>query len=117
MQDLDLDASQKFSPPLEEILRHPKDVVAPPQPHPRSGDDEVATAPSVTSAPVPVPVAAAPGVAPVRTLETGKKTPVVAVAEVGGEDEDDSEDETGSEYGELSMVEPEPLDDNDYGLM
>ncbi|KAJ4348556.1 uncharacterized protein N0V89_009933 [Didymosphaeria variabile] len=85
MHDLD---TQKFSPPLEELLKYPKDTP-----------------------PTPITVEAP------RKLftETPKKMSVVAVAEV--DEEEYSCDEVSSESGELSMVEPEPLDDNDYGLM
>ena len=78
MQDID---DQKFSPPLEEMLRTPK------------------------ATPAPVPVL--------------KTAPVVAVAQVEVSDEVDSDDydEMEGEFGELSMVEPTPLDDNDFGLM
>ncbi|KAF1949773.1 DUF726-domain-containing protein [Byssothecium circinans] len=82
MRDLD---SQKFSPPLEEMLKKPKSATPPP-----------ATA----------------GV---------KTAPAVEIAEVAGgegtDGEEESDDEVGSEFGELSMVEPVPMDDNDYGLM
>ncbi|KAF2869096.1 hypothetical protein BDV95DRAFT_670028 [Massariosphaeria phaeospora] len=37
--------------------------------------------------------------------------------DVEAETEDEDEDETSSEFGELSSVEPTPLDDNDFGLM
>ncbi|KAJ4290833.1 hypothetical protein N0V90_010028 [Kalmusia sp. IMI 367209] len=58
------------------------------------------------------------GVAPSITTETAKTAPAVAVAEVTtDEDDDSSENEVSSEFGELSMVDPEPLDDNDFGLM
>ena len=100
MRDLDLDASQKFSPPLEAMLKHPRDEAP--------GHEEIVTPPVE-------PVKAVPATAVSPTL-VGKKTPVVAVAEVDSE-EDASDLESGSEFGELSMVEPEPLDDNDYGLM
>ncbi|KAF1977216.1 DUF726-domain-containing protein [Bimuria novae-zelandiae CBS 107.79] len=98
MRDLDHDAGQKFSPPLEEMLRHPKNL------------DSYEVARDVPDA------AEAPRRAPVIAMdtETPKKTPVVAVAEVNDEE---SEYESGSDFGELSMVEPEPLDFNDYGLM
>lgn len=99
MQDFDIDSSQKFSPPLEEMLRHPKDV---PQ-----ADNDIADTP-------PVPAVTSVPVAPVRPIETIKKAPMVAVAEI---EEDESDYESGSEFGELNMVEPEPLDDNDFGLM
>jgi hypothetical protein len=59
-----------------------------------------------------------------------KTTPAVAVTEVlvvaGDKDEDteldsydcvDDTDEIGSEFGELAMVDPVPMDDFDYGLM
>jgi hypothetical protein len=78
MRDID---DQKFSPPLEEMLRTPKAIAA------------------------PVPVL--------------KTAPVVAVAHVETDDDVDSDDydEMDGEFGELSMVEPTPLDDNDFGLM
>ncbi|KAL1602628.1 hypothetical protein SLS60_006045 [Paraconiothyrium brasiliense] len=84
LHDLD---TQKFSPPLEEMLKYPMDT---------------SPAPVTTEAP--------------RKLfaETPKAT-LVAVAEL--DEEEYSEDEISSEFGELSAVEPEPLDDNDYGLM
>ncbi|KAF2444485.1 DUF726-domain-containing protein [Karstenula rhodostoma CBS 690.94] len=87
MRDFD---TQKVSPPLEEVLKFPKDVPPPP-----------ATVETTRSAPL--------------FTNAAKKTPVVAVAEV--DEEEYSEDEVASEFGELSMVEPEPLDDNDHGLM
>jgi hypothetical protein len=78
---------QKFSPPLEELLKKPHDAVPPA---------------SVTSR-VPKTVSAN------------------AVAEAKDDDvedeEEESDDEVDSEFGELSMVEPSPLDDNDFGLM
>jgi hypothetical protein len=78
MQDID---DQKFSKPLEEMLRTPK------------------------ATPAPVPVL--------------KSAPVVAVAHVEVDDDVDSDDydEMEGEFGELSMVEPTPLEDNDFGLM
>jgi hypothetical protein len=87
MRDLD---TQKVSPPLEEMLRFPKDTP-------------------------PTPVTAEPARSAPLFTNAPKKTPVVAVAEV--DEGEYSEDEVASEFGELSMVEPEPLDDNDYGLM
>lgn len=84
----DLDL-QKVSPPLEGMLQFPKDDT-PMSPEAPSQSPLVANFP--------------------------KKTPVVAVSEVS-KGEEESEDEASSEFGELSVVEPEPLDDNDYGLM
>ncbi|KAL5439203.1 hypothetical protein PMIN07_007245 [Paraphaeosphaeria minitans] len=87
MRDLD---TQKVSPPLEEMLKFPK------------GEEPSPVADQTTRS------------APLST-NVEKKTHAVAIAEV---DEDEySDDEVASEFGELSMVEPEPLDDNDYGLM
>ncbi|KAH7138062.1 hypothetical protein B0J11DRAFT_3564 [Dendryphion nanum] len=78
MRDFD---SQKFSPPLDEMLRIPK-----------SG-----TSPSV----------------PTQAIKT---SPTVAISTVGEDTDsdgaDDTDDELGSEFGELSMVDPVPLDDN-----
>ncbi|CAI6339054.1 unnamed protein product [Periconia digitata] len=80
MRDLD---SQKFSPPLEEMLKKPKDV------RPSLGPSELP-----------------------------KTVPAVAVTEIEDEAEDTSDDEeVNSQFGELSMVEPVPMDDNDFGLM
>ncbi|PSN62714.1 DUF726-domain-containing protein [Corynespora cassiicola Philippines] len=79
MRDID---DQKFSPPLEEMLRTPK----------------------------PAP----PAVAPVDTVKT---TPAVDVVAIEPDEDSESDDEISSEFGELSMVEPVPLDDNDHGLM
>ncbi|KAF2007968.1 DUF726-domain-containing protein [Amniculicola lignicola CBS 123094] len=73
--------SQKFSPPLMEMLS--------------------------TGPPTPKPM-------PVSQMRP-KPAPTVAVAAV--EVEEDSDEEMGSEFGELSMVEPLPLDDGDLGLM
>lgn len=98
--ELDMDASQKFSPPLEEMLKHPKDMT--------SEIENVTSSPVAPVTEVPVPS--------VTSTAIKKKAPIVAVAEVDV-DEDESEFESGSEFGELSMVEPEPLDENDYGLM
>lgn len=87
MRDLD---TQKVSPPLEEMLKFPKDA-----PPPLVGAETTRSAPLFK--------------------KTAKKAPVVAVAEV--DEEEHSDNEVASESGELSMVEPEPLDDYDYGLM
>jgi hypothetical protein len=48
-----------------------------------------------------------------------KTTPVVTMVSVEVDDDVDSDDydEMEGEFGELSMVEPTPLDDNDFGLM
>jgi hypothetical protein len=48
-----------------------------------------------------------------------KTTPVVTMVSVEVDDDVDSDDydEIEGEFGELSMVEPTPLDDNDFGLM
>ncbi|PVH96597.1 DUF726-domain-containing protein [Periconia macrospinosa] len=74
MRDID---SQKFSPPLEEMLKKPKDMPT-----------------SVNAVGLP------------------KTAPAVAVTEVESEAEGDTDDdEVGSEFGELSMVEPVPLED------
>ncbi|KAF2018355.1 DUF726-domain-containing protein [Aaosphaeria arxii CBS 175.79] len=73
IQMIDID-SQKFSPPLEEMLRTPKPSDAP------------------------------------------KTTPIVSVNHAESEDESEEED-VSSEFGELSMVDPEPLADGDFGLM
>ena len=52
------------------------------------------------------------------TTVTPKSVPAVVVTEVAGHDDDSSDDEeVSSEFGELSMVEPLPMDDNDFGLM
>lgn len=80
MRDLD---AQKFSPPLEEMLKHPRTTT---------------------------PAVSAPD-------EAGKRVPTVAVSEVSADEHGESDDEISSEFGELSMVDPVPLDDNDYGLM
>ncbi|ORX97906.1 hypothetical protein BCR34DRAFT_607106 [Clohesyomyces aquaticus] len=74
MRDLD---DQKFSPPLEEMMRMPRE--------------------------------------PGPSASKAKAGPTVAVTAVGRDD--DSEDEIGSEFGELSMVEPLPLDDGDLELV
>ncbi|KAL5376992.1 hypothetical protein DPSP01_010100 [Paraphaeosphaeria sporulosa] len=87
MRDLE---TQKVSPSLEGMLKFPKD--APPSP---VAVETSRSAPLFTSA--------------------AKKTPVVAIAEV--DESEYSDDDVASEFGELNMVEPEPLDDNDYGLM
>jgi hypothetical protein len=80
-RSIDID-SQKFSPPLEEMLR------------------------SSTS---PAPVISTPVI---------KTAPAVQVHEVEVPAHDDNESDDGaSEFGELSMVEPVPLDDGDLGLM
>jgi hypothetical protein len=56
---------------------------------------------------------------PTHTSGTPKQVPAVVVTEVTAPEGEssDEDDEVGSEFGELSMVEPLPLDDNDYGLM
>lgn len=73
IQMIDID-SQKFSPPLEEMLRTPKPAAAP------------------------------------------KPVPTVSVA-AAEPDVDSENDDVNSEFGELSMVDPEPLADGDFGLM
>lgn len=72
--------TQKFSPPLEEMLKQTNDVPSTPMTEP-------------------------------------KLVSTVAVNEVPPGEEESSEDETSSEFGELSAVEPVPLDDSDYGLI
>ena len=89
MRDID---SQKFSPPLEEMLRSspglaPKPMVI------RQNEQGMGRS---------VPPA------------TGAVAAVAAVDEAGGEE---SEDEVSSEFGELSMVEPTPLEEGDFGLV
>ena len=80
MRDFD---SQKFSPPLEQMLRMPRPPSGPPE-----------------------------------TTGLPKATPTVAVSMVDIEEddndneEDDTDDKIGSEFGELSMVDPVALDDN-----
>ncbi|KAF2679135.1 DUF726-domain-containing protein [Lentithecium fluviatile CBS 122367] len=47
-----------------------------------------------------------------------KPVPAISVTEAASsEHESSDDDEVSSEFGELSMVEPLPLDDNDFGLM
>ena len=81
MKDID---EQKFSPPLEEMLRTPK--------------------------PTPPPESTAISQPP-------KQAPAVAVVPVETDADSDEYEEMDGEFGELSMVEPLPLDDNDFGLM
>jgi hypothetical protein len=82
VQSLDIDA-QKFSPPLEEMLRS-----------------------STSSTPI------------IQTAAT-KAVPAVQVheVEIATHGDDESADDGASEFGELSMVEPVPLDEGDLGLM
>lgn len=55
----------------------------------------------------------------VQTADVSKLIPSVTVQEVEGDDfeEDEEDDYSDSEFGELSMVEPVPLDDGDMGLL
>lgn len=108
MQDFDFDASQKFSPPLEDMVKHPKADAPPAAP---------VTAGPITASPVAANsmIVEAPKSS---VVEAGKKEPVVAIAEIPIKDnESEYESDSNSEFGELNVVEPEPLDDNDYGLM
>lgn len=86
MCDLDL---QKVSPPLEEMLKFPKE-----EPPASTTVETTRHAPLFTNV---------------------AKTPSVAVAEM--DEEEHSDDVVASDFGELSIVEPEAMDDNDYGLM
>jgi hypothetical protein len=51
------------------------------------------------------------------TTMAQKSVPAVVVTDLASHEDDSSEDEVSSEFGELSMVEPLPMDDNDFGLM
>ena len=53
------------------------------------------------------------------TAVAPKGVPAVVVTEIDGREDEssDDDDEVSSEFGELSMVEPVPMDDNDFGLV
>lgn len=60
-----------------------------------------------------------PSSTPVKDTPVTKAVPTVHVheVEVAEQEDDESDSEGASEFGELSMVEPLPLDDGDLGLM
>ncbi|KAF2258550.1 DUF726-domain-containing protein [Lojkania enalia] len=90
MRDFD---TQKYSPPMEQRLR--------------------------TSPPTPAPASAPTSIKSNDAAKMGEAVAVttVAVMAVGVEDVEASDDEVSSEFGELSMVEPVPLADGDFGSM
>jgi hypothetical protein len=57
------------------------------------------------------------GVPPALDTRVEAKSAAAVVAEVAAHKGGESDDEVSSELGELIMVEPTPMDDNDYGLM
>lgn len=124
MRDID---SQKFSPPLEEMLNFPA-----PASSTVSEPAEDAALPRLITAhtnPVivdsPASMTPAPGTLASEAQVSdppqagSKHTTTVSVTsvetDVHGYSED--EDEFSSEFGELSMVEPTPLEEGDFGLM
>jgi hypothetical protein len=122
MRDID---SQKFSPPLEEMLNFPVPVSStsstPAEDASLPRLVTVATNPIIVASPVTMTPArdAIPDstLVEVREQSGSKHTPTVSVTSVDMDGNDYSEDEVSSEFGELSMVEPTPLEEGDFGLM
>lgn len=131
MRDID---SQKFSPPLEEMLNFPAPaptssssstlIQDPSLPRLVTADTNptlVASPVTMTPARSTVPESAT---VPVREPASSKHAATVSVTSVdvdvdvdGRGYSESEEDEVSSEFGELSMVEPTPLEEGDFGLM